>query len=392
MMTPTPRGPRRWRLRTPATILRMDPHGVLGLPPGATPEDVTATYRALAKEWHPDRGGGRAAERRMAEINAAYDLLRAQDWTARTRRRAAPPARAARRRAPGSRPRSAARSATSCSACSSPTRTVWLVTPTTTWASPQALLAASDRRLLWLLDDAVTGRVQTLRFAAIEAAEHSLRRPRRRVATLRVRARNGRRFAFGELQPGDRRRARPADRRGRRGARRRPDPSGRAASPAGAPMSDDRHDRDERDRRHRPPARLVGGGSGAGPRIATRIATPSTAPIWRVVALIPLPIPSCAGPRSRTQTATIVAKPSPTPTPISSCAGSHSDRNAGSVPTCVASHTPAAALISAPGSTNRRGSTRSVYRAARIAAARRSRAARARSPGRRAARSSPTPA
>ena len=82
-----------------------------------------------------------------------------------------------------------------------PDEDVWLVTPTTTWASPQALLAASDRRLLWLLDDAVSGRVQTLRFAAIEAVEHSLRRPRRRVATLRVRARSGRRFAFGELRP-----------------------------------------------------------------------------------------------------------------------------------------------------------------------------------------------
>ena len=75
------------------------------------------------------------------------------------------------------------------------------MTPTTTWASPQALLAVSDRRLLWLLDDAVNGRVQTLRFGAIETAEHSLRRPRRRVATLRVRARNGRRFVFGDLRP-----------------------------------------------------------------------------------------------------------------------------------------------------------------------------------------------
>jgi hypothetical protein len=71
----------------------------------------------------------------------------------------------------------------------------------TTWASPQALLAASDRRLLWLLDDAVTGRVQKLPFIAIEAAQHTLRRPRRRVATLRVQARDGRRIAFGELRP-----------------------------------------------------------------------------------------------------------------------------------------------------------------------------------------------
>jgi len=176
----------------------MDPHGVLGLPPGATPEDVTATYRQLAKEWHPDRGGGRAAERRMAEINAAYDLLRAQDWTARGGPRRPPAAGG-----PGAWLAPAIRGALGHELLGvlEPDEKVWLVTPTTTWASPQALLAASDRRLLWLLDDAVTGRVQTLRFAAIEAVEHSLRRPRRRVATLRVRAHNGRRFAFGELNP-----------------------------------------------------------------------------------------------------------------------------------------------------------------------------------------------
>jgi hypothetical protein len=82
-----------------------------------------------------------------------------------------------------------------------PEEDIWLVTPATTWASPQALLAASDRRLLWLLDDAVTARVHTLRFSAIEAVEHTVRRPRRRVATLRVRAHSGRRFAFSDLRP-----------------------------------------------------------------------------------------------------------------------------------------------------------------------------------------------
>jgi hypothetical protein len=177
----------------------MEPLGVLGLPPTATPQQIAAAYRRLAKEWHPDRGGGPDAERRMAEINAAYDVLRAADWTAE--RREAPPD-------PGSGGRGAwlppaIRGALGHELLGvlEPNENIWLVTPTTTWASPQALLAASDRRLLWLLDDAVNGRVQTLRFVAIEAAEHVLRRPRRRVATLRVRARNGRRFAFGELRP-----------------------------------------------------------------------------------------------------------------------------------------------------------------------------------------------
>lgn len=175
----------------------MDPHAVLGLPPGAKPDEVTAAYRVLAKRWHPDRGGGPEAERRMAEINSAYDLLRAAAWTQRHESRA---------------PRTNARGAWLAPAIRralghellgvlEPRENVWLVTPATTWASPQALLAASDRRLLWLLDDAVTARVHTLPFAAIEAAEHALRRPRRRVATLRVRARDGRRLAFGELRP-----------------------------------------------------------------------------------------------------------------------------------------------------------------------------------------------
>jgi hypothetical protein len=194
--------PRRSSHAVTGTIERMDPHGVLGLPPTATPEEVSATYRRLAKEWHPDRGGGAAAESRMAEINAAYDLVRATAWTQRHEQHAAPP-----RRAPatgrGSWLPPAIRRALGHELLGvvEPGERIWLVTPTTTWASPQALLAASDRRLLWLLDDAVNGRVQTLRFAAIEAVEHTLRRPRKRVATLRVRASNGRRFAFGELRP-----------------------------------------------------------------------------------------------------------------------------------------------------------------------------------------------
>jgi hypothetical protein len=180
----------------------MDPHGVLGLPPGATPEHVSATYRRLAKQWHPDRGGGRTAEERMAEINAAYDLLRAAAWTERHDPRPAPrPASPAPGR--GAWLPHAIRRALGHEllAVLEPAEHVWLVTPATTWASPQALLAASDRRLLWLLDDVVTRRVHTLRFGAIEAVEHSLRRPRRRVATLRIQARNGRRIAFGELRP-----------------------------------------------------------------------------------------------------------------------------------------------------------------------------------------------
>ena len=180
--------------------------------------DVSAPGQAMAPgpRRRPRRGAADGGDQRRLRPPPRPGLDRPQ----RARRRAA---RARRRPGAWLAPRSGARSATSCSACSSPTSAIWLVTPTTTWASPQALLAASDRRLLWLLDDAVSGRVQTLRFAAIEAAEHSVRRPRRRVATLRVRAHSGRRFAFGELNPDTAARlAADRRRRGRRDPRPRP--------------------------------------------------------------------------------------------------------------------------------------------------------------------------
>jgi hypothetical protein len=177
----------------------MDPLEVLGLRPGATPEQVALTYRELAKRWHPDHGGGADAERRMAEINSAYDLLRAAAWNQAHEQRAAAP----RPPAHGAWLAPAIRRALGHELLGvlDPREEVWLVTPATTWASPQALLAASDRRLLWLLDDAVTARVHTLRFTAIASAEHALRRPRRRVATLRLRAHDGRRLSFGDLRP-----------------------------------------------------------------------------------------------------------------------------------------------------------------------------------------------
>jgi len=53
---------------------------------------------------------------------------------------------------------------------------------------------------LWLLDDAITGRVRFLRFAAIAEVEQRQRWPLRR-SVLRVRAKSGRRHAFAGLRP-----------------------------------------------------------------------------------------------------------------------------------------------------------------------------------------------
>jgi len=45
---------------------------VLGLPPNATPQQIKRRYRALAKRYHPDRGGDR---QQMQRIISAYELL-----------------------------------------------------------------------------------------------------------------------------------------------------------------------------------------------------------------------------------------------------------------------------------------------------------------------------
>jgi len=55
---------------------------ILGLKPGAYFDDVTAAYRKLAAQNHPDKVAHMApefqelAERKMRELNAAYDQIR----------------------------------------------------------------------------------------------------------------------------------------------------------------------------------------------------------------------------------------------------------------------------------------------------------------------------
>jgi curved DNA-binding protein CbpA len=53
-----------------------DPYAVLGVPSTASQEDVVTAYRAQARRHHPDISVERDAERRMAEINAAWSILR----------------------------------------------------------------------------------------------------------------------------------------------------------------------------------------------------------------------------------------------------------------------------------------------------------------------------
>jgi hypothetical protein len=186
----------------------VDPFAVLGIEPGADERSLVAAYRELAKQWHPDRGGGEPAARRMAEINVAYDLLRAsavQDGRAAAPAAspAAAPEPAPARRRKGAWLSDPVRRALGPELLEAlgPQEPVRLVTPVSTWASPRAILALTDRRLLWLLDDAPVARVRSLGFRDVAAVEHQLRRPRRRVATLTLRSLSGRRFAFTDLRP-----------------------------------------------------------------------------------------------------------------------------------------------------------------------------------------------
>ena len=176
-------------------MARVDPHALLGVPEGVDERELTAAYRAQAKLWHPDRGGGEEAARRMAEINAAYDLLRAGIAHAHG---AKPTAK--RRSGRGSWLPEPIRRALGPELLDAlaQSEAVRIVTPVSTWASPRSVLAVTERRLLWLLDDAPVGRVRQLAFR--DVASVSLR-VRRRGATLSLKTTGGRRLSFADLRP-----------------------------------------------------------------------------------------------------------------------------------------------------------------------------------------------
>ncbi len=183
-------------------MLGVDPHSILGVPEGADERELTAAYRARAKQWHPDRGGGEEAVRRMAEINHAYDLLRAGAAHA-TPSPMAPPRRERPATARGGWLGDAVRRALGPELLDALAHgeAVRLVTPASTWASPRAVLAVTEKRLLWLLDDAPVARVRSLPLRDIDTVGLRVHRPRRRVATLSLRTTSGRRHSFAELRP-----------------------------------------------------------------------------------------------------------------------------------------------------------------------------------------------
>src|SRR3954468_7204539 len=67
-----------------------DPFQVLGVPPGASTEDLHDAYRRLVKLHHPDRNSGSAeSTRKFQEIQEAYEAIR----SGRVRPRPASPPR-----------------------------------------------------------------------------------------------------------------------------------------------------------------------------------------------------------------------------------------------------------------------------------------------------------
>jgi hypothetical protein len=179
----------------------VDPYEVLGVVPGASIRDIAAAYRRQAKRWHPDRAGAEA-QAQMAMVNAAYELLRTE--LTRQARRSAKPSRPAQApEPPGAWLSPAVRSALGPElvAALEHGEEVVLVTPVSTWASPQSVLVLTDRRLLWLLDDAPSHRVRYVRFRDVAAVEQRPQRPLRRSAVVRILTTAGRRLAFADLRP-----------------------------------------------------------------------------------------------------------------------------------------------------------------------------------------------
>lgn len=57
-------------------MARKDHYRVLGVEPGASPEEIKAAYRRLAMKYHPDRNpGDKAAEEQFKDIQEAYEAL-----------------------------------------------------------------------------------------------------------------------------------------------------------------------------------------------------------------------------------------------------------------------------------------------------------------------------
>ena len=52
-----------------------DYYTILDIEKNANQNEIKTQFRKLAKQWHPDRKQGDEAEKKMAQINTAYEVL-----------------------------------------------------------------------------------------------------------------------------------------------------------------------------------------------------------------------------------------------------------------------------------------------------------------------------
>lgn len=57
------------------TNMSQDYYAILGVPKGASAEEIKKAYRKLALKYHPDKGGGAEAEKKFKELSEAYQVL-----------------------------------------------------------------------------------------------------------------------------------------------------------------------------------------------------------------------------------------------------------------------------------------------------------------------------
>lgn len=68
-------GPQKPKAKNPPSTPSPTLYDVLQISPHADPETITATYKSLAKRFHPDIYKGKDGDERMKQITEAYRIL-----------------------------------------------------------------------------------------------------------------------------------------------------------------------------------------------------------------------------------------------------------------------------------------------------------------------------